>query len=326
MRLVVTTVIWDHWEEIDWSVYPFPFSYTEQDSHNLNQVGRNITLMNELVRKFFIEAQQKEKPFFLYIAFFDVHRGCGGKFGGFCDDWGNGSKGMGTIKDWNPVEYKPEDVEVPPFLPDTPATRMDIALQYHSVSRMDQGFGLFLEALKEYGYENNTLVILTADNGSPFPNAKTNLYESGMEEPMIISNPMAPERWGQESNALVSTVNIVPTVMDWFDLKFPEYRLFRPNSVALQGRSLLPILKEEPDTTLDMVFSSHNLHGCHQYYRMRVVRNQQYRLVHNLNFKMPYPIVTDVLTSLTYQDILNHTSQNVSTKTSGSRHWISTTL
>ena len=118
-------------------------SHTQEDGYSLNQVGRNMTLMNELVRKFFTEAQKKEKPFFLYIAFFDVHQGCGGKFGDFCDYWGNGSQGMGIIPDWTPVEYKPEDVEVPPFLPDTPATRMDIAAQYRSVSRMDQGFGLF---------------------------------------------------------------------------------------------------------------------------------------------------------------------------------------
>ena len=156
---------------------------------------------------------------------------------------------MGKIPDWTPVEYKPEGIQVPHYHLDTPTTGMDIAAQYHSVSRMDQGFGLFLKTLKEYGYENNTLMILTADNGIPFPNAKTNLYDSGMEdlEPMIISNPMATERWGQKSSALVSTVDIVPTVMDWFGLEYPEYRLFGLNPVILQGRSLLPILKEEPD-------------------------------------------------------------------------------
>lgn len=252
----------------------------------------------------------------LYIAFFDVHRGCGGKFGEFCDYWGNGSQGMGKIPDWTPVEYKPEGIQVPHYHLDTPTTGMDIAAQYRSVSRMDQGFGLYLKTLKEYGYENNTLMILIADNGIPFPSAKTNLYDSaGMEdlEPMIISNPMATERWGQKSSALISTVDIVPTVMDWFGLEYPEYRLFGLNPVILQGRSLLPILKEEPDSTLDLVYSSHNLHGCHQYYPMQVVRGQQYRLVHNLNFKMPYPIATNVLISPTYLDILNRTSQNVST-------------
>ena len=56
-----------------------------------------------------------------------------------------------------------------------------------------------------------------SDNGSPFPNAKTNLYKTGMNEPMMISNPLDKSHWGKESDALVSTTNIVPTVLDWFD-------------------------------------------------------------------------------------------------------------
>ncbi len=292
------------------TVYPFPFSYTELDGYSLNLVGRNITYMNNLVQKFFTEAKQKDKPFFLYVAFFDVHRGCGATF---CEHYGDGTGKNNVIPDWTPIDYKPEDVEVPPYLPDTPATRMDIAAQYRAVSRMDQGVGLFLKSLEDFGYGNNTLVILTADNGIPFPNAKTNLYESGMGEPMILSNPMAPGRWGQQTEALASTTDIVPTILDWFNLKYPEYKLFGPN-VTLQGKSLLPVLNAEPTTGYDTAFSSHTFHECTMYYPMRVVRDKSHRLIHNLNFKMPYPIASDLFDSPTFQDILSHTSQNVSTK------------
>ena len=292
------------------TVYPFPFSYTELDGYSLNLVGRNITYMNTLVQKFFTEAKQKDKPFFLYVAFFDVHRGCGATF---CEHYGDGTGKNNVIPDWTPIDYKPEDVEVPPYLPDTPATRMDIAAQYRAVSRMDQGVGLFLKSLQDYGYGNNTLVILTADNGIPFPNAKTNLYESGMGEPMILSNPMAPERWGQQTEALASTTDIVPTILDWFNIKYPEYKLFGPN-VTLQGKSLLPVLNAEPTTGYDTAFSSHTFHECTMYYPMRVVRDKSHRLIHNLNFKMPYPIASDLFGSPTFQDILKHASQNVSTK------------
>ena len=292
------------------TVYPFPFSYTELDGYSLNLVGRNITYMNSLVKRFFTEAQQKEKPFFLYVAFFDVHRGCGATF---CEHYGDGTGHNNVIPDWTPIDYKPEDVEVPPYLPDTPATRMDIAAQYRAVSRMDQGVGLFLKSLQDFGYDKNTLVILTADNGIPFPNAKTNLYESGMGEPMIISNSMAPGRWGQETEALASTTDIVPTILDWFNLKYPEYKLFGP-TVALQGKSLLPVLNAEPTTGYDTAFSSHTFHEVTMYYPMRVVRDKNHRLIHNLNFKMPYPIAEDLFDSPTFQDILSHASQNVSTK------------
>lgn len=59
---------------------------------------------------------------------------------------------------------------------------------------------MFLNELKEAGFEDNTLVIYTSDNGIPFPNSKTNLYDSGMREPMLISSPKHPENWGQVGN------------------------------------------------------------------------------------------------------------------------------
>lgn len=56
-------------------VYPFEFSYTEEH-HSILQVGRNITHMKELTRKFFQGSQDDSRPFFLYIGFHDPHR-CG---------------------------------------------------------------------------------------------------------------------------------------------------------------------------------------------------------------------------------------------------------
>ena len=69
---------------------------------------------------------------------------------------------------------------MPFFIQDTPAARKEIADQYTSISRMDQGIGLMLEELRQAGFEDNTLVIFTSDNGIPFPGAKTNLYNPGI--------------------------------------------------------------------------------------------------------------------------------------------------
>ena len=46
---------------------------------------------------------------------------------------------MGVIPDWKPVYYDPDSVIVPSFVPDTPASRADIADQYKAINRMDQG-------------------------------------------------------------------------------------------------------------------------------------------------------------------------------------------
>ena len=79
-----------------------------------------------------------------------------------------------------------------------------------------------MKSLADYGYDENTLILSTADNGIPFPNAKTNLYEPGMGEPMMVSNPLEKVKWGMETSALASTVDIVPTILDWFGMKPPH--------------------------------------------------------------------------------------------------------
>lgn len=291
------------------SVFPYAYSFTEQDGYNLNQVGRNITLMKHLARDFLAQAQKVDMPFFLYVGFFDAHRGCDN----FCENFGDGSPGNGVIPDWTPTVYDPSDVFVPYFIPDTPAARKDIADQYKTISRLDQGVGLMLDALKDYGFDDDTLILYVSDNGAPFPNAKTNLYESGMEEPMMISNPEDKSRWGQTSDALVSTTNIVPTVLDWFGLEYPKYKVFGPNPTKLQSTSLLPITTSEPTSGWDTVFASHDFHEVTMYYPMRVMRTKDYRLIHNLNFAMPYPLATDLYSSMTFLDILSNVAANKST-------------
>lgn len=81
------------------------------------------------------------RPFFLYVAFHDPHR-CGHtnpEYGEFCEKFGNGDVGMGTIPDWRPIYYIPEQLQLPYFVPDTIATRKDMAAQYTTISRLDQG-------------------------------------------------------------------------------------------------------------------------------------------------------------------------------------------
>nr|XP_003464840.2 N-sulphoglucosamine sulphohydrolase isoform X2 [Cavia porcellus] len=180
------------------AVYPFNFAYTEENGSVL-QVGRNITRIKLLVRKFL--QTQDSRPFFLYVAFHDPHR-CGHsqpQYGAFCEKFGNGESGMGRIPDWTPQTYNPQDVVVPYFVPDTPAARADLAAQYTTIGRMDQGIGLVLQELRGAGVLNDTLVIFTSDNGIPFPSGRTNLYWPGTAEPLLVSSPKHPKRWGQIS-------------------------------------------------------------------------------------------------------------------------------
>lgn len=308
------------------SVYPFDFAFTEENNSVL-QVGRNITRIKLLVRKFFQlhragaslrgergdggeRRTEEDQPFFLYVAFHDPHR-CGHtqpQYGAFCEKFGNGETGMGRIPDWTPVFYSPDDVKVPPFVPDTPAARADLAAQYTTVSRLDQGIGLVLQELREAGHENDTLIIYSSDNGIPFPNGRTNLYRSGTAEPMLVSSPEHRERWGETSRAYVSLLDITPTILDWFSVSYPSYSLpGSPSSpVQLTGRSLLPALASEP-TGWHTVFSSQSLHEATMYYPTRSVQQGAYHLLHNLHYRMPFPVDQDLYVSPTFQDLLNRT-------------------
>lgn len=61
----------------------------------------------------------------------------------------------------------------------------------------DAGVGLMLQELEKAGHLNDTLVIFTSDNGIPFPSGRTNLYDPGMAEPMLVSSPEHTARNGQ---------------------------------------------------------------------------------------------------------------------------------
>ncbi|XP_043192863.1 N-sulphoglucosamine sulphohydrolase-like [Amphibalanus amphitrite] len=221
------------------SVYPFDFSYTEEDGHSILQVGRNITHIKELVGRF-LATTPRSQPWFLYVGFHDPHR-CGHthpELGQFCERFG----ADGGIPDWTPVWYSPDSVEVPYNVQDTPAARADIAAQYTTVSRLDQGVGLVLAELERLGLTDSTLVVYTSDNGAPFPGGRTNLYEPGVAEPLLLS---VPGVGGRRQASPVSLLDLVPTALDWLGISYPHYHLNnRTAAVTLTGRSLLSLAQK----------------------------------------------------------------------------------
>jgi len=319
------------------SVYSFDYAVTEEQV-SIMQAGRNITFMKEKVATFLSKTVETDQSFLLYVGFHDPHR-CGSthpEFGQFCEKFGNGQPGMGSIPDWTPMLYSPEEVEVPAFVQDTPVAREDIAAQYTTISRMDKGIGLILEELEKSRVLNDTLIIFTSDNGIPFLDGRTNLYTGGAAEPFMISSPQGQAKWGKRSNSLVSLLDIVPTVLDWMKISYPSYRL-EGKHVQLTGQSLLPEVNDDKDLELnyeplrsprhflelpdkqvssrEAVFSSHDFHEVTMNYPMRSIRTKEYHLIHNLNFKMPFPIDQDFFVAPSFQDILNRT------KTKTALHW-----
>lgn len=237
-----------------------------------------------------------DKPFFLYFCTADPHRG-GGKASELPhqpDRFGNKPKDQPYpgIKE---VKYDPKEVIVPPFLPDTPACRAELAQYYQAVSRLDQGLGRLIQLLKDAGKYDDTLILFISDNGIPFPGAKTTLYEPGMRLPCIVRNPYAKKR-GVVSESLVSWVDLAPTILDYANA--PALKTAR-----LHGRSFLPTLEQEKITGWDEVYASHTFHEIQMYYPMRVVRDRQYKLIWNIAHPLPFPFASDLWESATWQDI-----------------------
>jgi N-sulfoglucosamine sulfohydrolase len=241
--------------------------------------GRNGAQMAKQASQFIAECG--EKPFCLVLGYTDPHRAQKG--------FANEGKYPGLKK----VTFTAKDVTVPDHLPDIPTVREDLADYYESVNRLDQGVGLLLDVLKKTGRDKDTLVIFLSDNGIPFPGAKTTVYDAGIHLPLIVYAP-TQKNHGVVNNAMVSWIDVLPTILDWAGVKKPA---------QLQGRSFLPILEEEKPKGWDEVYASHTFHEVTMYYPMRAIRTRQYKYIRNLAHKLDYPFASDLYNSKSWQAI-----------------------
>jgi len=261
-------------------VYPF--------DRVLSGDTRNAVEMANACRDFI--ATSNEQPFFLYFCTGDPHRS--GRYGPppyGPNLFGNEGQYSGVTEE----RYDPKDVIVPPFLPDTPTCRAELAQYYQSVSRADQGVGRLIQILKDSGHWDDTLVMFLSDNGIPFPGAKTTAYDPGLRLPCVVRNPYQLQR-GVESEAMVSWVDTAPTILDFAGIL--------PQQTGLQGRSFLGVLDEKRPAGWDEIYGSHTFHEVTMYYPMRLVRTRQYKLIWNIAHGLPFPFASDLWRSATWQD------------------------
>jgi N-sulfoglucosamine sulfohydrolase len=242
--------------------------------------GRNPVQIAEQARKFISECG--DRPFYLHVGFTDPHRA--GK--GFA----NQAKYPPSVPS---VKFDPKSIVVPPFLPDTPECREELAEFYESTARLDHGVGLVLQVLAETKKLDSTLVIFLSDNGIPFPGAKTTLYDPGVHLPLIVKKP--GQKPGVTCDAMVSWTDVAPTILDWAGVKPPA---------NLPGRSILPVLEQEKTTGWDEIYSSHQFHEITMYYPMRMVRTRTHKYILNLAHPLEYPSASDLWASPTWQGVI----------------------
>ena len=188
----------------------------------------------------------------------------------------------------------PFDVIVPPYLPDIPECRSELAQYYMSVQRADRGLLRLLELLQDTGKWDSTIVVFLSDNGIAFPGAKTTLYEPGMRLPFVMRMPGKAQR--QVCRAMITWADIAPTLLDLADAW--------PESAAFHGRSFRQAMEEKKPEGWDEVFASHTFHEITMYYPMRVLRGRKYKLIWNIAHGLPYPFATDLWDSKTWRAVV----------------------
>lgn len=169
-----------------------------------------------------------------------------------------------------------EDVTAPPYLPDTPEVRSDILDYYHASMQYDAEVAGVLKTLDELGLADNTLVIVTSDNGWAFPRAKCNLYDAGTRMPMALRWP-GRVKAGWTTNDFVQFTDFAPTFMEVAGLKPLD---------DMTGRSFIDLITEgKSEIARDRAYTERERHGNYREgmlsYPMRAVRTPDYLYIRN---------------------------------------------
>lgn len=190
---------------------------------------------------------------------------------------------------WDPDagHVKPAEIEAPPYLPDLPGVRQDLARYCGEVERMDGLFGQALAVLHRRGLEQNTVVIFMGDNGMAFPHGKGSLYDPGLHVPLLARWP-GRTKPGAATNALISGEDIAPTLIEAAGLKAPE---------TMSGKSFLGLLTGGVHQPRRHVFAARLHHGSSPVTAQtkasgldlsRCARSSRWKLIYNCTPRMEY--------------------------------------
>jgi N-sulfoglucosamine sulfohydrolase len=186
------------------------------------------------------------RPFFASVGFFEAHRPF--DHPGYADE-------------------DPDTVAVPPYLPDTPEVRADVAAFLGRVRGFDEGVGIVLDALDARGLADGTIVVVTTDHGIAFPRAKGTLYDAGLEIGLLVRWP-GVTRPGARSDALVVNVDLFTTLLT---------AAGGAPGPAVDGVDLRPLLDGRVGSVRDHLFAQ--LHWHDAYVPMRAIRTETHKLI-----------------------------------------------
>ncbi|MCB1094499.1 MAG: sulfatase [Verrucomicrobiae bacterium] len=189
----------------------------------------------------------------------------------------------------DPSAYPPAALKLPPTWVDTPETRKAYSEYLAEITFYDQQCGALLTMLDAHGITDNTLVIVTSEQGSGFPFAKWTCFELGLTSGMIARWPgkIAP---ASKSDALVEYVDITPTFVDIVHSSAPGIEL-APDVEKLDGKSFLPVLLGKSIEHKRYTFGIHTTRGIingSETFGIRSCGTKTHRYIRNLHPEVPF--------------------------------------
>ena len=172
--------------------------------------------------------------------------------------------------------FNPDSVTLIPYLPDAPDVRTDVADYYYNIQLFQDECEEVMEALRKTGRLDNTLLIITGDNGDSFPRAKSNLYDLGCHVPFAVRWPGVIKP-GSVCDGFVSLMDLTATFYEAAGVKPKE---------KMDSRSLIPVFKGDYTACRKEIYSDRERHtntrpGGYGY-PMRSVQDKDFLYIRNL--------------------------------------------
>lgn len=215
--------------------------------------GDRLTTTTEAIR---FLSQPRRRPFFLSVGHGYTHRG----------DWKAVREQTEPV--WGPVDWR--YVRPLPPHPDVPVAREEAAVFANAVRYLDEQFGQVMQAVRDNGLAEDTLVLFTTDHGIGLPDIKAQLKDWGTGVALIARGPRG---WsgGKVIDAMVHQMDVYPTLCDLLGLEAPPW---------LQGVSLGPLVDGTADNIHEAIYTEQNYHL--EYKALRAVRTERYKYIRRI--------------------------------------------
>ena len=178
---------------------------------------------------------------------------------------------------WNKGDasrYPSDKVQLPPYFVDTPETRNGMSRYLAEITYFDSQVGQAMDLIKKNGLTDDTLFIVTSEQGSSFAFAKWTCYDNGLQTGLIARWP-GKIKPGSVNPAMVEYLDLLPTFIKAAGGTPPD---------SLHGKSLLPVFagQETHKAHVHGIMTTKGINDGSRHYGIRSIRSEKYKLIWNL--------------------------------------------